>query len=138
MASASMRSIETGRSKLLRSERVAVTTIEGAPEDSPCADPVWAPAGRAKVPAPRASRAAGHEAVIRCAMVVVSRAGGARLPSYPVAPRIERGYDAITLRRLHRSAPSKTTTPGKRRIFHVASPVPIAHLPRFRARLRAH
>src|SRR5207249_1329270 len=71
-------------------------------------------------------------------LVVVSRAGGARLPSYPVAPRIERGYDAITLRRLHRSAPSKTTTPGKRRIFHVASPVPIAHLPRFRARLRAH
>src|SRR3989442_2315264 len=56
----------------------------------------------------------------------------------PVAPGIERGYDAITPRRLHRGAPSKTTTPGKRRIFHAARPVPIVYLPRFRARVRAH
>src|SRR5712691_6899610 len=61
---------------------------------------------------------------------------GARL--YPVALGIERGYDAITPRRLHRGAPSKTTTPGKRRIFHVARTVPSVHLPHFRARLRAH
>src|SRR5258706_6415991 len=62
----------------------------------------------------------------------------ARLADYPVAPGSERGYDAITPRRLHRGAPSKTTTPGKRRIFHVARTVPIAHLPHVRARLRAH
>ena len=40
IASASIRSIETGRSKLLRSKRVAVTTIEGVPEDSPWPDSV--------------------------------------------------------------------------------------------------
>src|SRR6185295_17881985 len=100
--------------KLLRSERVAVTTIEGVPEDSPWADPVWAPAGRPKVPAPRASRAAGHEAVMRCAIgCCESRWAGSAAPFYPVAPGIERGYDAITPRRLHRGAPSKIKQPGK-------------------------
>src|SRR6266853_2939667 len=106
-----MRSIETGSSKLLRSERVAVTTIEGVPEVSPWADPVWAPAGRVKVPAPRASRAAGHEAVIRCAMgCSESRREAKRGFLFcRVAPGIERGYDATTPRRLHRGAPSKRT-----------------------------
>src|SRR5439155_71876 len=115
MASASMRSIETGSSKLLRSERVAVITIEGVPEDSPCADPVWAPAGRAKVPAPRASRAAGHEAVIRCAIACCeSRRGRERgflfvrlRPASSVAMMPLRPVDCIV------APPRRQQHPGK-------------------------
>src|SRR5260370_22505585 len=44
---------------------------------------------------------------------VVSRAVGSAALLYPVAPGIERGYDAITPRRLHRGAPSKTKHPEK-------------------------
>src|SRR5207245_11199287 len=77
--------------------------------------------------------------------VVLRRGAGSKgrlasptIADWHIAPGNERGYDAVTPRRLHRGAPSKSTTPGKRRIFHVARPVPIGHLPRLRARLRAH
>src|SRR5882672_5120529 len=60
---------------------------------------------------------------------------GARRPFYPVAPGIERGYDASTPRRLHRGAPSKTKHREKGGYSNDTRTVPTVYFPRFRPRL---